>query len=105
MARALLVFKTAWTVCLSNLFSFPSSPRNLRKAWACSWRTALMASVESQFCSLIVRESLSKFVPACFSYSLRAVSKSDRRLYSEVGSGSEDIAKQGELVQIQLEGR
>jgi len=49
-----------------------------------------MASVESQFWSLMVMELSSKFVPACFSYSLRAVSMSDRRLDSEVGS--EDIA-------------
>src|SRR6266404_6823938 len=99
--RTLLVDNVCktWTVCLSNLFSFPLSPRNLRKACACSWRTALMASVESQFCSLMMRELSSKFVSACFSYSLRAVSKSDRRLDSEVGS--EDIAKQ---VRVQLEG-
>jgi hypothetical protein len=47
-----------------------------------------MASAELQFCSLMMRRLSSKFVPACFSYSLSAVSKSNRRLELEEG---EDI--------------
>src|SRR6266702_2114205 len=73
--------------------TFPSSPRNLWNACACSWRTAPIASAELQLCSFIVRRLSSKFVPACFSYSLRAVSKSDRSLDSE--KGSKDIALKG----------
>src|ERR1700677_3147617 len=90
--RALLVDSACktLTVRLSQLINFPSPPRNIRSACACSWRTPLIASADSQLCNWIMRPLSSKLVPACFSYSLRAASKSAPRL--DLATGSEDIA-------------
>ena len=57
-----------------------------------------MASAESQLCSLMMRGLSRKLVLACFSYSVRAVSKRDLRLDSEEGSEDMGVRRCSRLV-------
>ena len=54
------------TAALSDFIIFPSLPRNLRKACACSWRTAVMDSTESHFINFALRGWSASLVPVCF---------------------------------------